>query len=81
MGSHCRIGSNTRIHHIDVEVNFHPYTLYNLNLTSCAANPRNKECVEKVIFRTLKELNKPIDFEKSIGFSFKNSIEEDCCHL
>ena len=73
MGRNCGTGSNTRIHHLDVEENFHPYTLHNLNLTSCVANPRNKECVEKVIFRTLKELNKPIDFSKSIGFSCRKS--------
>lgn len=72
MGRNCGTGSNACIHHLDVEENFHPYTLHNLNLTSCVADPR-KECVEKVIFRTLKELNKPMDFSKSIGFSCRKS--------
>lgn len=68
MGRHCRIGSNTCIHHLDVE-NFHPYILHNVSYAVA-----KRGCVEKVIFRTLRELNnKPIDFSKSIGFSRINS--------
>lgn len=69
MGNNCWIGGNSCLYNINVE-GFQPFELHNIPSYIAAINPHNKRgCVEKVIFRTLRELNKPIDISKSIGFS------------
>ena len=67
MGTDCIFRCDLSLCHSHVE-DFQPYILHNVSYAVA-----KRGYVEKVIFLTLRELNKPVDFSKSTGFYRENS--------